>query len=513
LRTEKSIKNVGYAIVGQILGIFLAFIARMIFLKYLGEENLGVSSLFTNILSILSLAELGLTTSITYSLYKPIAEGDRQKIAKIINFSKKAYRYVMIVIVILGLGMSFFLNNFMETTPNISENLYIIFVLYVLNSALTYLTAHRRILLIADQRKYIASIYRYSVYALMTALQILVIIVFKSFIVFLLVQTICVFLENALIFSKVGREYPYITANASEKLDSISSKEIKRNMSAMFMHRLSTVFATSISSIIISSLIGVVEVGKYTNYIMIITAVSTLVSQIFEAITASVGNLGVSTNEEYQKKIFNRILYMNHIIISFCAISLLVLFNQFIGVWMGADMVFPFSSVILIVLRFYIDGIRKTVLLFRNAYGLFWYDRYKAVLEAGLIVALSYLLGKNYGLNGILLGSILGTVLATTIVEPYILFKYGFKKGLKDYFLKVLVYIVMFASILAIVWYVCSLYENLTFIYMFILEIITLVVMIPLIYTLLTFKTDNFKYFTTLIKEILKKVKGKIKHE
>jgi len=303
--------------------------------------------------------------------------------------------------------------------------------------------------------------------------------------------------------------YPFI----KEKVDKLPKKEaqsVLKNVKAMFLHRIGAVTVNAITSILISIYIGIVEVGIYSNYLMILLALTTIINMVFQSITASVGNLSLEKNKDYVHKVFRSILFLNYWIMITTTLIFYVLANPFIRIWLGEEMLFSMTIVLVIVLKYYIDGIRKSVLTFRDAMGLFWYDRYKAIFEALLGGGMALLFVGYFGLIGILIGVILGTLCATTFIEPFIVYKYGFEKKVSVFFYYYFKNNFIFVFSLVIINLVIV-YIDISELYQVIVNLI-LAVLLPSILLILFYrKTDEIEYVKNIFTQILNYIKSKLR--
>lgn len=508
-RTANAIKNIKFSMLGQVIGILLNFLTRTIFVNILGAEYLGLNGLFTNILSILSFAELGIGSAIVYSMYKPLANKNEAEIRALMNLYKKAYSCIGIIIIVAGSILTPFLEFLIRDIPDIL-NIRILYLIFVVNSGTSYFFSYKRSLLIADQKKYIESIYYYLFYIIRNVLQIIFLIYTKQYIVYLLIQFIITFLENICISRKVDKMYPFIKVKSFSKLDLDVSNTIIKNIKAMIFHRVGSIAVTGTDNILISKFISIKVVGLYSNYLLIINALNQIYNLVFQSLIASIGNLGVTETNEKKEFIFKCIDFIGFWIFSFSSISLIILLNPFIKLWIGQDYIFNLSTVILIVISFYLTSMRKSVLTFRDALGLFWYDRYKPILEAALNLTASIILAKVMGLNGIVLGTIISTLFTCFWVEPYILYKYAFKSSVKSYFKKYLFNTFIAITVGILTWLISNLFSDYTLVGFFVKSIICLVV--PNILFIIIFgRTKEFKYISNLIRPIIFKLINRIK--
>lgn len=443
-RTENSIINVFAAVSGQGIGIIVSFIARIVFVRLLGEDYLGVNSLFTNIVGLLALAELGVGTAINYSLYKPLAEKNIEKIKSLMLLYKKVYICIGAIILIIGLILTPFIQFFMKASDTHAiPNIKLIFFLFVINSAISYLYSYKRALIISDQYRYIATIYRYIFFCSMNVLQIVVLIVTRNYVLFLVIMLLATFFENYFVSQKADQMYPYLKEKQIKPLENDDISEIKKNTVALLFHKIGSSVVNSTDNILISKIIGIVTVGIYSNYLLITNALNIVIGQLFNSLVASIGNMGVSEKSEKAEHIFLSLFYINFLVVSVTSACLLSSGNLLIQAWFGETMVLSVVILIVIVFNFYLYQIRRSVLTFRDAYGLYWYDRYKALAEAILNLGISVILGIKLGLAGILMGTITSCLATSLWIEPYVLYKYAFKKSPKEYYIKLLIYSVV----------------------------------------------------------------------
>lgn len=440
-RTENSIINVFAAVSGQGIGIVVSFITRIIFVQQLGEVYLGVNSLFTNIVGLLGLAELGVGTAINYSLYKPLAERNVQKIKSLMSLYKKVYTIIGVIILVIGLCLTPFVNVFMKASDTQSvSHVQLIFILFVLNSAISYFYSYKRALIIADQYRYIATIYRYLFYCAMNIVQIIVLLISHNFILYLSVMLLCTFLENVAVSKKADSMYPYLKEKDIQKLEKDDLDEIKKNTVALLFHKIGSSVVNSTDNILISKIIGIVTVGIYSNYLLITNALNIVIGQIFNALIASVGNMGATEKGEKAESILLELFYINFCVASVVSACIFSSVNILVKTWFGESMVLSTGILIAIVINFYLYQIRRSVLTFRDAYGLYWYDRYKALAEAAINLLVSIVLGIKIGLIGIFIGTIVSCITTSLWIEPYILYKYAFQKNPSKYYLTLLLY-------------------------------------------------------------------------
>lgn len=502
-RTTNSLRNIKYSLIGQVVSLLANFLTRMIFVRVLSAEYLGINGLFTNILSILSFAEMGIGQAIVYSMYKPLSDKNEDTLIGLMDLYKKAYIYIGLTILILGGSLTPFLSFFIKEMPNI-DHIKIIYILFVINTASTYFFSYKRSFLIADQKKYIDAFYHYMYFTIRSILQIAILLITKDFLLYLIVQVIITIIENITISLKVDKLYPFLNSRKVISLDTNIKKSIIVNTKAMVFHKLGAVVVGGTDNLIISKFVGIVTVGLYSNYLLIIGALRQIFNIVFQSMIASIGNLGVTENNEKKLLVFSSIDLIGAWIYGFASICLIILFNPFIRLWLGEDYLFPPNVVLLIVISFYLSGRRKSVLAFRDALGLFWYDRYKPFFESIVNLVVSIYLAISLGISGVLLGTIISTLTTSFWIEPKVLYKYGLKSTVKSYFLKYVYYTIVIIVVGVITWLISSYFATNT-LTSFIGKILVSIILPNIMFGLVFWKNKEFQYLLNIMKATIKR--------
>lgn len=505
MRTKNSIKNIIFGMVGQAISILLSFVSRTVFIYILGTNYLGVNGLFSNILSMLSLAELGVGSAIIYNMYKPLANKDEGKLKSLMQLYSRAYRIIGTIVAIIGISIVPFLDFIIKDKPNIS-NLTLIYLLFLLNSVTSYFFIYKSSIIIADQKNYIITIKQQVFNLIQVTLQIIVLLLTKSYILYLIIQIICNFMLNLSISKKADEIYPFLKEKNIEGLDKKSQKDILKHVTAMMSHKVGGVVVNGTDNILISSFVGVYWVGIYSNYILITGMINRFLSQIFSAITASVGNLNAKESKEKAYEVYEKLLFLNFWIYGFCSICLGVLVNPFITFWLGKQFLMTNTAVLVITINFYLMGMRQTTITFNSTLGLFWNDRFKPWIEAAINIIISIILLNKFGIIGVFLGTLISTVTTSVWVDPYILYKYGFNKSIALYFIRYIKYILV-TAIGGIITQLCVIMINYNgFIGLLIKGIICLI--IPnIIFCIFFFYDKQFKNIKIIISQIVKERK------
>ncbi|MFA9462743.1 MAG: lipopolysaccharide biosynthesis protein [Velocimicrobium sp.] len=504
-RTQYSAKNTSVSIISRIIAILMGFITRVVFTHMLSESYVGVNGLFTDILNVLALSELGIDTAITFVLYRPIAEGNQEEQKSLMHLYRWLYRMVAAFLVVGGLAVIPFMDVLIKNRPNV-DHLIVIYLLYLLNSALSYLLIYKRTLIDAHQMMYIGIVYQTVFLVLQDILQIIILLFSKNFILFLLIYIMCTLGGNICISRKANQLYPFLKEKDIKPLSNQKRKEIFKNVRAMLMHKIGDVVVNNTDNLLISSFVGITSVGYYSNYYLIIGSIRQVLDQIFEGITASVGNLGATEEPGRVKRVFESAHFVGQWLYGFAAICLFELLNPFVELSFGENYLFHRQIVLILCINFLINGMRKATLVFRDSLGLFWFDRYKAIVEAVINLIVSILLVKQFGVVGVFLGTFISTILTSAWVEPYILYKHHLGTTSKPYFYRYMRYVVVIGLIWWLTDLLCQMVGGSLVVLLFKRLFICLIVP-NLIMTGVYIKTKEFQFILAKVRDIVKRRK------
>lgn len=510
-RVRNSVVNSITSIVSNILIIVMGFVAQTIFIKVLGTEYLGINGLFTNIVSMLAIVELGIGPAIIYSLYKPLVEDDEVKIKSLLKFYKKCYSIIALAIFILGLCVLPFLKYFVKTSVISSKfGIYGIFFLFILDAVFSYICSYKRSILQADQKSHYINIIHSVMYLVMNGLQILFLLTTKNYVVYLIIKILSRFIENIIITNVVNKKYPYIKDKDAQDLSDEDKGSIFKRVKGLIFHKVGGYIVLGTDNILISKLVGIVQVGLYSNYYMIINSVATLISQIFTSITASVGNLLVKESEEKSYNIFKRIMFLNFWIYGFASTAMYVMMEPFITFWLGSEYLLPRAVLVILVINFYMTGMRASIGVYKEAAGIYYEDRFIPIIESTINIVVSIVLGKIYGLTGIFIGTMVSSFVVVFFSLPYFVYTKVFKKNITQYYKVYFKYAIITLISVALTSYLFnSVYISAGLNNKFVILLVAIIasIMIPnLMYIILFAKTEEFKYFVGLIKKFWLKI-------
>lgn len=494
-------------IVLQFINKLMSFVVRTVFIKMLNSEYLGVNGLFTNILTVLSFAELGIGTAILFNLYKPVADNDIEKIKSLMLLYKKSYRIIGTVVFLAGLCVIPFMDFIITDAPNIKENLIIIYLLFLFNTASSYFLIYKSTIIYAHQKQSIINNIESLFYLTKSVLEIIFLVVTRNYLVYLIIQILSTLMKNILISRKADKLYPYLKEKNIKALSKSENKNIFLNVKALVVYKFGDVIMKGTDNILISSLINVSTVGLCSNYTMIILSVGSILTAAINGVSASIGNLNAVVNNDKKEKIFLQLTFLNYIIYSFCTIAFIVLLNPFIKIWLGANYVLELSVSIALSLSFFVEGLRAPAYTFRTTMGLFKKGKSSPYIAAITNIILSIILCKIWGVTGIYIATSIAQLVSYSWIDPYLIYKYEFKTSIKEYIKRMLQYAFVFIIQLIIMLLIIGRIED-TGISTFILKGILVCIIPNLINLLFFFRTEEFKaIFDRFLKPKLVKLK------
>lgn len=501
-RTKKSFFNIGTNFITTCVKYIMSFITRTVFIYCLGKNELGLNGLFTNILSMLSLVELGIGTAINFSLYKPLAEHDNKKISILMGFYKKAYRIIGIIVTFLGLSLIPFLKYLINDITNI-DNVYLIYILYLINTVSTYFISYKETLINADQKKYkLFGIETISVF-LLNVFQMIFLLLTKNFIVYLIINFIVLFIQRIITNIFITRNYKDIDFNSKDMMEKDDLKPIVKNVKAMFFHKIGDYCINSTDNLIISSFISIAVVGIYSNYLTIITMINSIINMIYSGIVASLGNLVATETVEKKEEIFDKMNFLGFLFYGYCSVCLINLFNTFITIWIGTEYCFNFNIVLIMILNFYLAGMRIPPHTMKSAAGLFDVDKYTPILQSLINLVISIFLAKKMGILGVLLGTLISSLAIPCWQRPYLIYKHVFMKSSKKYFYEYFKEFVILLIISCISLYINSLLIINNLVLLFIIKLLIVTILFAAFIILIFHNTKEFKYVVKIINKVL----------
>ena len=449
-RTNKVAKNVSVSLCCQVIAMLLQFLCRVVFVRTLGKEYLGVSGLFTNILTVLSFAELGVGGAIVFQLYKPLAQGDREKIKSLMALYKRAYWLIGTVIGVGGLMLIPFLKFIVKTELAIQENLYVIYLLYLFNTVSSYFLSYKKSIIIADQQIYLVNLYTQALSILQVFAQAIVLICFKNYIFYLLIQIIFTVLVNVLISLRADKMYPELREKA-QPLPKTERQSIYANVRALAVYKIGSTVLNGTDGILVSAMFSVSDVGLVSNYLMLNHAFSTVLGKVTESFTASIGNLNACSDAEQQYYVFREVFFLCAWLFGYVSIGMMLLAEPVITIIFGAEYRISIMVQLALVVSFYVSSMQYAAFSYRTTTGLFRNARAVPACAALLNIALSVFLGKHIGLSGIYFATAISRFCTITVTDGYLVYRKIFAKNPIRYFVGYFGFAGLFAGLYLVI--------------------------------------------------------------
>lgn len=511
-RTKNSIRNFKSTLFLQLLNKVMAFVVRTVFIKMLNSEYLGINGLFTDVLTLLSFAELGIGTAIVFSMYRPIASNDKEKLKSLMQLYRKCYIIIGSIILILGICLTPFLRFIIKDIPNIKENISFIYLLFLINTSISYFFAYKKSIITAYQQESQINRINSFIILLKSGIEIILLLLTKNYILYLIVSIMATFLQNYAISRKADKMFPYLKDDNVKKLPEEETKSIFKNVKSLVIYKVGGIILGGTDNIIMSAMINVAVVGLCSNYTMIINAVKTIISNALNSITASIGNLNATSNIEKKEEIFYELTLINYFVYSFISIAFIVLLNPLITIWLGEEYVLGLSVVIAMSFSFFIEGIRLPAYTYRTTLGLFEKGRITPFIATVVNIASSIVLCKFFGVLGIFIGTCLAQISSYSWIDAYLIHKYEFKKSVKKYNIKTVKYYICFILCTIITLNLSNILHFSGLLYLFINMIIAIIVP-NLLNIILLRKCDEFyrvkiKFFIPFVNKLDNKFKN-----
>lgn len=498
MRTKNSIRNSITGFIASFIAMAAGFITHTVFIKVLNTEYLGLNSLFTNILTLLSVFELGVGNAIVYNLYQPIATGNIKEIKSLVKFYKKAYNIIIAVIFIVGALLIPFLGVIVGDV-GIDVNISIVYILFLICTISSYLVAYKRSLIFANQKNYIINIIHAAYILVLNISQLFLLIYTKNYYLYLIIRIVCQVLENAVISIFANKLYPYVKEHDVEDLPKDIEKNVITKVKALFFHKLGSSIVFGTDNILISSFFGVVSVGLYSNYNLIISSVNTLFNQFSASLTASVGNLLVLEDDNKVFNVFKQVRFIVFWVAAFSATCILFLVQPFITLWLGKDYLLGIWIVVVLVFNYFQVVMRSAYGAFKDSAGIWVEDRFIPLLESIVNIICSVILLKLFGLIGVFIGTTISALTIWCYSFPKFVYKKLFKRNYIEYTTETLGYTFLFIGINVITYFTVN-YFNYSSVFINLICNALICIIVPnLIIYLIFRKTENYKNFKAML--------------
>ncbi len=437
-------RNLLSGLVSRIVKLFLPFIVRTAVIYTFGAEYLGLNSLFSAILNMLALAELGFGSAMVFSMYKPIAENNVPEVCALLNLYRKIYRIIGSFILIIGLALLPFLDHLIKGTPPEGMNIYILYLIFLTGTVLSYfLFAYKSSILTAAQHDYIMTNVSTVMSILLELIKLLVIIAFKNFYLYCIVSLPFTVVYNLIVNYAVNRDYPQYKCYGT--LEKSVLTDIKKRVTGLFMYKICYVFRDMFGSIVVSAFIGLVVLGQYNNYMYIYTSVASLLNLLRTSMQASIGNSIATESESKNHDDFKRFHCIYIFLATWCAISMICLYQPFISVWIGDDYLLDYLTVVCLCTSFFWGNNCDMCMTYRHAAGLWWQDRYRPIVESVVNIILCLVLVKPLGVLGVVLSQFFCKFFINSVWASWVLYRFYFKSyKLRSYIKRLFIYLAIF---------------------------------------------------------------------
>ena len=497
---------------GRVFAILLNFAVRTIFIYCLNEAYLSVNGLYSNILTVLSLAELGFGSAMVYRMYAPVAVKDYQKTAALLQFYKKIYIIIGVVIFLLGLCVIPFMDYIIKDKPDIS-GLTLYYILFLVNTSISYwFSSYKASVLYADQKEYIKTNVQNTMAILQSGLQIVLLLLFRKYLLYLLIQLAGNIFLNLYVAHLVDKRYPEIQTYQGASLSAEERVQIRKDTEALVLSRFGHVALNGTDNIIISAVVGVLWVGRLSNYTLICDSVTSVLCQITAAITGSLGNFFATEDKHAGYALFKKVEFLNFWLYGFSFIALVTLLDPFVQIWAGERFVLGLPISIAIAINFFVAGYMNTLWVFRSTIGLFKQGKFRPILVAILNIVLSIFLGKLWGVFGVLFATFLSRAAISLWYDPLILHRYGFEVSCKPFFARYFRRVLLLTTILIVmlpIRYVVL--SSATTVLRFAVMTMVTAIVPNAIFWLAYHRCEEYAYFRSIVKDrVIAPIRGKL---
>lgn len=507
-RTKNAIKNAGFGIAFKILNTIVSFVSRTVFIGVLGSTYLGINGLFTEVLGFLSFAELGFGSAMTFSMYKPVATGDRKRTIQLLDFYKHVYRIIALIIFVLGVCIVPFIDRIVKGAEWISiTDLQIYFLIFLFNTVIGYFVTYKYAYINALQKNYISNNIDSVVTLLISIMQILAILLTRNFLLYLLIGSFILLCSRLFIIIYLNKKYPILKEKPDAPLSKQEINPIINEVKGLAIHQFASAAVHSTDNMIISSMINVAVVGLVSNYSVLINSVLSFVKIIFNSVVSGFGNLVAESNIDNYRKVFKEVNFVNFWIYGFCSIAFWVLIPPFISLWIGSDKLIDNISFTLIIINVYLQGQCTAYNNARIAKGNFGKDKWLALLQALVNLIVSLCAAKQFGLVGVYIGTI-SSRMVYVVFRPYSTYYFLFEESVTIYYRKFIEYFIEVICVAFITKTVVDLVLCELTIMNFIFAVFLVAIIPNLCFLLCNFKTREFEMLKERVIRIMSSLKS-----
>ena len=504
-RSSNAIKNIIVALLCQAVTFVFSFATRTILINLLGDEYNGLTSFFHNVVVVLSFTELGIGSAIIYALYKPIAENNIEKLKSLMDFYKKFYKILAIVVFVLGILITPVISFFVETDVPLG-NVSFYFMIYLGNTAVSYLFVYKSSILNADQRNRTVKLITTIFLILRNIIEIGILLLTHSFVAYLCVQFACTILNNLTISTVANKYYPWLKEKAT-KLDKVERKGIFDDVKSIFVYRVGGILLNNSASIIMTKIVGVVILGFYSNYYTFISSATALLELVFVAMKGGLGNLNARKDFKASEKFFRECNFLAFILYTICSVGMFVLLDDVVYLWLGPERILGKTVCFAMVANLYIYGMLQGMMIYRNTTGLFRKTKYIILITSIINLVLSISMGLKWGLFGIIIATSIARLATNFWYEPLMLYKKIFNMPASKHFVRQIMYFATTLGSGVITYFVCEkLFAEVT-IFSISIKFVLCIAIPSVTILVLYFRTEEFKAFKSRVFGLIKKIK------
>ncbi|MCF0228544.1 MAG: O-antigen ligase family protein [Parasporobacterium sp.] len=506
-RTEKSARNVLFTVFASVTAILIGLIAQKLFIQILGLEYAGLNGLFNNVISMLAIADLGIGEAVVFHLYRPLKENDRETIRSLMRFYRKAFHIVSLVVAVIGVCLIPVLP-YIAKTAEADVNTTVIYLIFLADVVLSYFLSYKRAILYADQKNYYISIIHMVYLVGMNTAQLLMLYFTRNYYAYLIAKVVFRILENVVITYVANRQYPYLKEADVRPLAPEIRFDIRKKTGALLFHKIGTFIVNGTDNILISVFFNLKAAGLYSNYYLVIDALTKLFTPALAALTPSVGDMLVSESKEHIFLTFRRIRFINFWMASFAGTSLFVLIQPFISIWFGREYLLSFGVTATLALQFFQLMMRGSYNSFQDAAGIFYENRFVPLVESALNIISSIILLKIFGLAGVFAGTIISSLALWGFSYPKFVYAGLFGRSIRSYISETVGYLGVFVIVCAAAYGAVSLVNSCLAadgLMLLIADGIICFVVTNGLMALIFIRSDCFKYFTGLLTKVCRR--------
>ena len=508
-RKEHAVRNITFGYAGQLITTVMSFVLRTVFIRRLSDTLLGVNATYTNILTLLSMAELGIGTALTYSLYKPAADGDTEEIKSYMLFYRRAYRYIAVAIASAGLILTPFLPYIVKNPAGLTvKELTVYYLIFLFNTVSTYFVSYKYSICMAQQKNYIQTNINTITKIVSVLFQLIALLVTSDFLFYLLADAAVQLIQKIFVSRYLDSLYPFLKDRDIRPLPSEKTSVIWQKTRALVLHRVGDMLRLQTDTVIISSCIEVAVAGLVDNYVLVAGTVANFVNIIFNSVISGFGNLIASEDRDKQYDMFMVYRFLAVWIYGFAVTGFFILLSPLICILWGEKWLMPQAAVMLYLLDYYLKGERVVLSNFKTAAGVFEQDKYLSMLQGIVNLIISLALVKPMGLAGIYVGTVVSGLIAN-ITKPVIIYRVCFSKNAAGYFAETLGYMAVPAVCTAVCYLISRKVMPVPALPGFIAMGVIITVVFNACFFLVHGRSPQFRYLCGMVTDRLKRRSGR----